>query len=120
MTTNAVESHSRHGSADLEQQIRAYHGFMLGLRYIVLALIVSGSFLVLAFCTSAGWGVSAFVALVELIVGLYFAEDRDQVTWPSVFGGLFISTAAESGLPIEERLRADAARGSGEDSRNTA
>ena len=109
MATQTIENHSRHGSVELEQQIRTYHSFMVGLRYIMLALIVSITFLILAYGSDAGWGVGLFVAIVELAVGLYFAADRDKIGWSSVFGGLFISTAAESGQSIEDRLRKEAA-----------
>ena len=108
MATQTLEQHPHHASTGLDQQIRAYHGFMVGMRYVVVVLIVTTTFLTLAYASDAGLGSALFVAAVELAVGLYFARDRDQVGWPSVFGGLFISTAAESGMPIEERLRAEA------------
>ena len=104
-----LAAHARHygNHQDVSQQLRTYHGFMIGLRYVVLHFIVIASFLVLAFCTGAGFWGAAFVALVALLVGLYFATDRKQVTWASEFGALFISTSAESGHEIEDMVLED-------------
>ena len=91
---------------DTRQQLRTYHGFLIGLRYMVLHLIVVISFLVLAFCTGAGVPGGAFVALILLAVGLYFAKDRKKVTWTSQAATLVMTTAAEAGHPVEDQLRA--------------
>jgi len=79
------------------QQLRTYHGFLIGIRYVVLAHIVIGSFLILAFCTSTAWMGALAVALVELAVGLFLARDRETVGWPSEMATLVMTTAAESG-----------------------
>jgi hypothetical protein len=95
--------HSNH--QDVSQQLRTYHGFLVGLRYVVLNFMVIASFLVLAFATGAGFWGAAFVALIVLMVGLYFARDHKGLKWPSEFGALFISTSAESGHEIEDMVR---------------
>jgi hypothetical protein len=103
-----VETHHRdHPVQDVGQQLRTYHGVLMGLRYVVLHFMVIASFLVLAFCTGAGFWGAAFVALIILFVGLYLARDRKGATWPSQFGALFISTSAESGHEVEDMVRAE-------------
>jgi hypothetical protein len=101
----AVHAEHHHAQQDVSQQLRTYHGVLLGLRYVVLNFIVIASFLVLAFCTGAGFWGGAFVALAALLVGLYFAKDRHGPTLPSQVGALFISTSAESGHEIEDMAR---------------
>ena len=88
-----------HPPVDFQQNLRTYHGVLIGLRYVVLAHIVAGSFLVLTFCTPAGWLGGAVVALIELGVGLALAKDRKAHTWMSDAATLFISTSDESGAP---------------------
>jgi hypothetical protein len=104
-----LAAHARHISnhQDVSQQLRTYHGFLLGLRYVVMHFIVIASFLILAFCTGAGFWGGAAAALVALLIGLYFARDRKRVTWASEFGALFISTSAESGHEIEDMVIED-------------
>jgi hypothetical protein len=86
---------------DVDAKLKSYHGFLLSLRYIALASIVVISFLVLTFCTTAGWGAGLFVAAIELAVGLNFAKVRRRLSWQSEVASLFVATAWESGQPIE-------------------
>jgi hypothetical protein len=81
----------------IDQSLRTYHGVLVGLRYVVLAFIVTASFLILAFCTPAGLLGGGVVALIALGVGLALARDRERPTWLSEFATLFITTSAESG-----------------------
>lgn len=85
---------------DPEQQFlvskaRTYHHVLIAIRYVVLAHIVVGTFLVLAFCTRAGFWGGLFAALIELWIGLYFAKDGHRHAWPSEVATLFISTGGE-------------------------
>lgn len=86
------------------QQARTYHGFLIGLRYIVLAHVVLVTVLILGFCTSTPWIGVFVVGAIELAVGLYFARDRETLEWPSQVATLVMTTAAESGE--HPRLRA--------------
>lgn len=79
------------------QQLRTYHGFLIGLRYIVLAHLVLGTVLILGFCTQTPWIAVIVIGAIELVVGLYFARDRETVEWPSQVATLVMTTAAESG-----------------------
>jgi hypothetical protein len=81
---------------DITEQRRTYHAFLILARYVVLANIVAGAFLILAL-TGGGWLRAAIAALACLIVGLYFAKDRREVTAASSVGALVATTAAESG-----------------------
>ena len=96
-----------HPPQDVSQQLRTYHGVLLGLRYVVLNFIVIASFLILAFATGAGFWGGAFVALVILAFGLWIAHDRKTPGWLSEFGALFISTSAESGHMVEDMVHAE-------------
>jgi hypothetical protein len=108
MTNEIPSEPQRHGEMDVSRQLRTYHGFLIGPRYVVLAHIAAGSFIVLSFFTSAGVGVGLFVAFVELVIGLYFAKDRRQVSWQSKVASLIVTTTAESGdYSIEGRLATD-------------
>ena len=102
---HAAHADHHHARQDVTQQLRTYHGVLLGLRYVVLNFIVIASFLILAFCTGAGFWGGAAVALVFLLVGLWFAKDRHGPTVASQVGALFISTSAESGHEIEDMAR---------------
>jgi len=79
-----------------EKQI-TYHHLLIALRYVVLAHIMVGTFLILAFATPAGLLGGFVVAAIELAVGLVLAKDRKQPTWLSEAATLFISTSADSG-----------------------
>jgi hypothetical protein len=81
----------------LREKLTTYHHVLIALRYVVLAHIVVGSFLVLAFCTPAGILGALVVVAIELAVGLALARDRKRPTWLSEFATLFISTSADSG-----------------------
>jgi hypothetical protein len=89
------------------QQLRTYHGFLIALRYIVLAHIVGGTFLILTFCTATPWPGAFVIALVELIIGLWFARDRQTVGAASEMATLVMTTAAESGRHYRPERRAD-------------
>jgi hypothetical protein len=103
----AVHAGRDHPVQDVSQQLKTYRGFLMGLRYVVLNFMVVASFLILAFCTGAGFWGGAFVAFVVLAIGLFFARDRKKLSWESEFGALFISTSAESGHEIEDMVRAE-------------
>jgi hypothetical protein len=96
MTAADIANPSR-PSADIRQQLRTYHHVLIALRYVVLAHIVVGSFLILAFCTPAGVLGGGFIALVELACGLVLAKDRNHQTWLSEAATLFVSTSVDSG-----------------------
>ena len=81
----------------LGEKLTTYHHVLIALRYIVLAHIVVGSFLILAFCTPAGILGALVVVAIELAIGLVMAKDRRRPTWLSEFATLFISTSADSG-----------------------
>jgi hypothetical protein len=100
MTPATLQDH--HAPMDLTQSLRTYHGFLVALRYVVLAHIVVASFLLLAFAGPLSIGGALFVGLIELIVGLYFARDRKKVGWQSTFSSLFISTGADSAHEVED------------------
>ena len=104
MTTLTDEQDA--GSTDLSQQLRTYHGFLIGIRYVVLAFIVAGSFLILTFCTGAGFWGGLVVAAIVVIAGVYFAKRRTGDSWVSQVATLVMSTEAESGHPIEDRVAA--------------
>jgi hypothetical protein len=84
-------------TANISQNLRTYHGVLIGLRYVVLALVVVGSFLILAFCTQASYLTAAVIALIELACGLALAKDRKAPNWMSEASTLFISTSVDSG-----------------------
>lgn len=69
-------THQPHGSPPVVEHERSYHHFLIALRYIVLALAVVITFLLVWFGFGAGWIAGALIALVELAIGLYFAYDR--------------------------------------------
>jgi hypothetical protein len=100
------DPHSHH--VDATQQLRTYHGVLIGIRYVVLHFIVIVSFLVLALATPVGWIGAFVIAAIELAVGLWFAKDRKEVSWPSEFATLFITTSAESGHPVEDQIAEEA------------
>jgi len=86
-----------HGSMDISQQRGTYHILGVGLRYSVLIAVVTGSFLIITFCTSAGWAAGFWVALIETALGLYLAKDRPKASWQSEVVNLVVTTSAESG-----------------------
>jgi hypothetical protein len=102
---NAADADLRYQYA--VQHLRTYNGFLVGMRFVVAHAVVVLSFLILAFCTGAGiWG-GAFVALVLLVAGVYFAKDRRRIGWASEVGTLVMTTAYESGHVIEDEYRAE-------------
>lgn len=101
-----------HGAMDVGAQLGTYHHFLVALRYVAIAIFVTLSFLVLAFC-GFGIGQGLVVALIELALGLWLARDRPRIGLASEFGALFMSTAAEHPHPVEDQAaeeRAEAAR----------
>ena len=98
-TTTTAQTHQRfqHGRQDVSEQRRTYHAFLIVARYVVLAHIVVGSFFVLTLAGGASWLQGLVVALICLVVGLYFAKDRDHMSRASEVATLFTSTAADSG-----------------------
>ena len=86
------------------QQLRTYHGFLIALRYVVLAHLVLGTVLILGFCTSTPWLAVLVVGAIELAIGLFFARDRATLEWPSQVATSVMTTAAESG---QHRARRD-------------
>ena len=107
----------QHDSMDVARDVTAklgtYHGFLVAMRWVGLAIIVVLSFLILSFCGAGlGWGIG--VTVIELAIGLYLVRDRERPDWTSEFGALFMSTSAEHPHPVEdqaaeERAAAEAA-----------
>jgi hypothetical protein len=48
-----------------------FHSFMLGVKWFCIHLATLLAFLVITFCTGAGWGVGLLAAVVVLAVGIY-------------------------------------------------
>jgi hypothetical protein len=96
---------------DISAQLRSYHTFMIGLRYVVLATVASVSLLITVFCTALGWSGGLLVTFIELLVGLNFAKERNETSWQSGVAGLMITTEAESGQPTANQARAGIRRG---------
>ena len=69
-------SHHLHNSPPVIEHERSYHHFLIALRYIVLALAVVTTFLLVWFGFGAGWFAAVGVTAPILAVGLYFAYDR--------------------------------------------
>jgi hypothetical protein len=96
-TSEARAARARSSTQVLREKLTTYHHLLIALRYVVLAHVVVGSFLVLAFCTSAGIFAAIVIAALELAVGLALAKDRKRPNWMSEAATLFISTSADSG-----------------------
>jgi hypothetical protein len=79
------------------QQLRTYHGFLIALRYVVLAHVAVGAFLILAFCTNVNWLAALVIGVLILAAGLFFARDRSVPGWTSDAATLVMTTSAESG-----------------------
>lgn len=54
-----------------EARARTYHAFMLGVKWFAIHLAAILSFLVLTFCTSAGWGWGLCAAIVVVAAGAW-------------------------------------------------
>jgi hypothetical protein len=55
----------------LATHAHTFHRFMLGMKWCCIHLAALLSFLVISFCTSAGWGVGVVAAIVVVAVGVY-------------------------------------------------
>jgi hypothetical protein len=86
--------------AEVRAHERTYHRFLELVRYAVLAHLVVGSFIVLAFFTSAGWGPALFVAAVILALGVYLNRQLDH-------GGPAVQVANLVMTTVEEEDHAD-------------
>lgn len=96
-TEQEIPDTARPPTAPPKRQLATYHHFLIAARYVVLAHVVIGTFLIVGFCTRTPWLWVIAISVAELLVGLYFARDRKQVTWTSEFATLFMTTAAEGG-----------------------
>jgi hypothetical protein len=86
--------------AEVRAHERTYHRFLELVRYAVLAHLVVGSFIVLAFFTGAGWGSALVVAAVILALGVYLIRQLDQ-------GGPAVKVANLVMTTVEEEDHAD-------------
>ena len=75
-------THEPQGSPPVIEHAASYHHFVIAMRYIVLALAVTITFLLMVFGFGTSWLGAALVAAVELAVGLYFARDRHTQSEP--------------------------------------
>ena len=73
---SASHGHEFHNSPPVPEHEQSYHHFVIALRYIVLALSVVVTDLLVWFGFGAGWLAGVLVSVVILAVGLYFAYDR--------------------------------------------
>ena len=110
MKTMTYDTRNDRGDGQLIEHLRSYHDFDVILRYVALATLVTVSFLILMFCTSAGWGAALFVAVVEITLGLYFAKDRSGGSWQAKAANLVITTEVESGHEMIDGVEVDASR----------
>lgn len=55
----------------LATHAHTFHRFMLGMKWVCIHLAAVLSFLVLSFCTGAGWGVGLAAAIAVIAVGVY-------------------------------------------------
>jgi hypothetical protein len=86
--------------AEVRAHERTYHRFLELVRYAVLAHLVGGSFIVLAFFTGAGWVAALVVAGVILGLGVYLIRQLDE-------GGPAVKVANLVMTTVEEEDHAD-------------
>jgi Bacterial aa3 type cytochrome c oxidase subunit IV len=55
----------------LATHAHTFHRFMLGVKWFCIHLAALLSFLVISFCTGAGWGLGIGAAVVVVAVGVY-------------------------------------------------
>jgi hypothetical protein len=55
----------------LQAHGRTFHGFMLGVKWFCSTLATLMTFLVISFCTSAGWGVALLAAIIVAAVAIF-------------------------------------------------
>jgi len=55
----------------LEAHGRTFHGFMLAVKWFCSSMATLMTFLVITFCTSAGWGVALLAAVVVAAIAIY-------------------------------------------------
>jgi hypothetical protein len=55
----------------LEAHARTFHGFTLGVKWFCISLATLLAFLVIGFCTPAGWGDGLIAAIVVAAIGVY-------------------------------------------------
>lgn len=63
------------GAMDITTKVRSYQRFVGGVRLVAFAFAVIISFLLVTFC-GGGFGAGLFVAIVELVVGVYVGSRR--------------------------------------------
>jgi hypothetical protein len=106
-----IETRSPHATpAEVASHVKTYHGFMVGLRYVVLAHIVAGVFALTTFFSGGGWFLGIPATIVVLAIGLWFAKDRKQVTAASKLATLLVSTAADEDPPERRYLEPERTR----------
>ncbi|HWE46098.1 MAG TPA: hypothetical protein VG407_08715 [Caulobacteraceae bacterium] len=103
MSTGLVDYGPGH-EPPIREKLGTYHHFLIAARYIVLAHVVVGTFLVMAFASQATVFSAFVVALIELIIGLYVAKERKPGNWVSGAATLLMDTSADSGHVIEDRV----------------
>ena len=55
----------------LAAHARTFHSFTLGVKWFCIHLATLLTFLVISFCTTAGWGVGLVAAILVLAVAIY-------------------------------------------------
>ncbi|HUZ12580.1 MAG TPA: hypothetical protein VMU93_07030 [Caulobacteraceae bacterium] len=90
------------GTLDVAAKLASYRRFLAGMRYVVLAQVVALSFLILTFC-GAGLGAGLFVAVVELVGGLYLARRGHRTGAASEMATAFVTTSSAHPHPVEDQ-----------------
>ena len=55
----------------LQAHGRTFHGFTLAVKWFCISLATIMTFLIVGFCTSAGWGLGLIAAAIVASVGVY-------------------------------------------------
>jgi len=58
-------------AGQFQAHAHTFHSFMLAVKWFCIHLAAVLSFLVLTFCTGAGWGFGVLAALAVIAVGVY-------------------------------------------------
>jgi len=76
MATHDAHAEYHRGEMTVQEQVHTYHLFIMMAKWGSLALAVALIFLILWFCTSAGFLGALVTAVVVLAVGIAVLRDR--------------------------------------------